>query len=247
MEKRNRIVVDNVSKKFRIGYKKNQSVLSRLISLVSGIEPKKDIWALKNVSFNAYEGEIVGIIGENGSGKSSLLRIISEIYYMNAGYLKVNGKLISIIDLEIGLNERLTMKDNIYYCCSLFNLSNKKINEKFNSIVELSELEEFVNTKIYQFSIGMIERLIFSIAIHCDPEILLLDEAIEVGDESFKKKAAAMIKDLVKKGVTVLLVSHDLPLIIKQCDRVIWMDKGRIVKKGNPKEIVREYTQCSKN
>jgi len=236
-----RVVVQNLSKKFKIGFKKRQSSLAKIISFFSGKEPKKIIWALRDISFKARAGEIIGIIGENGSGKSTLLRIIAGIYDKDEGKINVNGKIISLINLNIGLQPRLTMRDNIYLCCSLFGLSQKTIKQRFSSIVEFSELENFVNTKIYQFSEGMKQRLAFSIAIHCKSEILLLDEVFEVGDENFKIKSAEKIKEFIKKGASVLLVSHDLQMIEKYCDRAIWLDKGKIVKKGKTREVVKVY------
>ena len=239
----NRIIVKNISKKFKIGFKKHQSVLARFVSFFSGKEPKKIIQALKDVSFKVKKAEIVGIIGENGSGKSTLLRVIAGIYKQDKGEINVNGKIISAINLKIGLHQRLTMKDNIYFCCSLFGLSQKEIKKKLHLIVEFAELGNFINTKIYQFSEGMKSRLAFSIAIHCNPEILLLDEVFEVGDEKFKIKSADKIKGFVKKRATVLLVSHDLHMVKKYCDKVIWLDKGKIIKEGDIKEIIKEYVK----
>lgn len=237
----NRIIVKNISKKFKIGFKKHQSALARFVLVFSGKEPKKIIQALKDVSFRVKKGEIVGIIGENGSGKSTLLRIIAGIYKQGKGEVNVNGKIISVINLRAGFQPRLTMKDNVFLVCSFFGLSKKEIKQKFNSIVEFAKLKNFINTKIYQFSEGMKSRIAFSIAVHCNPEVLLLDEVFEVGDENFRKKSVDKIRDLVNEGVTALLVSHDLYMIEKYCERVIWLDKGKIVKKGKTKEIVREY------
>ena len=236
-----RIIINDVSKEFKIGFKKNQSALAKIISIFSGKEPKKSFWVLKNTTFNAKAGEMIGIIGKNGSGKSTLLRVIARIYEKDDGIIKTNGKIISLINLNIGLQDRLTMKDNIYLCCSLFDLSIKDINQRFKSIAKFAELEDFVNTKVYQFSSGMLQRLAFSIAIHCNPEILILDEVFEVGDEDFKKKSSDKIKGLVRNGATVLLVSHDLESIKKNCNRVIWMDRGKIIKEGKPTEIIKEY------
>jgi len=252
MEKENkknnkRIVAENISKIFKIGFKKNQSALARLIGLFSGKEPKKTIRALSNISFTAEKGEILGIIGENGSGKSTLLRTIAGIYRQNEGKIITNGKIISIINLNIGFHNRLIMKDNILLVSSFFGLSQKQIEQKFNSIVKFAELEPFINTKIYQFSEGMKARLAFSIAVHCGPKILLLDEVFEVGDEEFRKKSAEKIKELVKEGVTVILVSHNLNMIEKYCDRVIWLEQGKIKREGKAKEIIQEYTRIKKD
>jgi len=236
-----RIIVENVSKKFKIGFKKRQNALESFVSFFSGKEPKKEMWALTNVSFKANSAEIIGIIGENGSGKSTLLRTIAGIYKQDNGKIKTNGKIISLINLNVGMQHRLTMKDNIYLCCTLFNLSKKEIKKKFNPIVKFSELEKFIDTKLYQFSNGMLQRLTFSIAIHSNPDILLLDEVFEIGDENFRKKSVEKIKDLVNNGVAVILVSHHLRMIERYCKRVIWLEQGKIKKEGKAREVVKEY------
>jgi len=242
-----KVVINNISKEFNIGFKKNQSVLQRIISFLSGKESKKMIKVLDNISFKINSGEIVGIIGENGSGKSTLLRIIAGIYSRDSGEVFVNGKIISLINLNIGLKERLTMRENIFLCCSLFGLGKEIIKRKFNSIVEFSELSNFIDTKLYQFSNGMLQRIAFSIAIHCEPEILLVDEVFEVGDEEFKKKSGDKIRELVKNGGSVMLVSHDLDMIKKHCHRVIWLEKGKLKKIGSVEKITEEYKNWSLN
>ena len=235
-----RIILDNVTKEFKIGFKKNQGMLARFASLFSGREPKKTLKAVQGVSLAVNSGEIVGLIGKNGSGKSTLLRIIAGIY-PHYGAKKVNGHIVSLINLGSALIDRLTMKDNIFLAGSLFGLSQREIRKRFHSIVEFAGLEEFVHTKLYQFSRGMLERLAFSIAIHANPEILLLDEVFAVGDEDFRAKSANKIKELAKNGAGIILVSHELWLIEKYCDKVVWLKKGKIVKEGNTKEIIKEY------
>ena len=237
-----RIIVESVSKNFKIGFKKRESFLSRMLSLFSGREQKKTLEALKEVSLKVSPREIVGIIGKNGSGKSTLLRCLAKIYDYQ-GEIKTLGKIIPIISLNLGFQHRLTMKENIYLCCSLFGLSRKKIKEVLPSIVRFSELESFIDTKLYQFSSGMGNRLAFSIAIHCSPDILLLDEVFEIGDEMFRKKSAEKIKELVKKGAAVVLVSHDMEMIGKYCDKVILMEKGKIIKKGKTEEVIKKYKE----
>jgi ABC-type polysaccharide/polyol phosphate transport system ATPase subunit len=224
-----RIIVSHISKKFKIGFKKHQSALARLVSFFSGREPKREILVLKDISFSVEEGEILGIVGPNGSGKSTLLRIVSGIYEPDKGEVKTNGKIISLINLDIGFQSRLTMRDNIFICCSLFDVGLNDVKERFNSIVKFAGLENFVDTKLYQFSNGMLERLAFSIAIHCNPEILILDEVFEVGDDNFKTKSAKKIKELAKKGVAVLFVSHNDYLIKTYCDRVIRLHRRKLV------------------
>lgn len=245
MEKRNRIIVDNVNKKFKIGFIKNQSVLSKILSIFSGKENKKTLVALKNISFGIKEGEIVGIVGDNGSGKSTLLRCIARIYSKDSGKIGTKGKVISLINLKLGMQQRIDMKENIFLTGTLFGMTKKEIKKRFISIINFSGLNDFINTKIYQFSEGMKQRLVFSIAIHCNPKILLLDEIFEVGDGDFKKRSANKIKELVKQGASVLLVSHDLDLIKKHCNKIIWMEKGKIFKEGKTKEIIKEYKRRS--
>ncbi|HTY43710.1 MAG TPA: ATP-binding cassette domain-containing protein [Patescibacteria group bacterium] len=239
-----RIVLNNIFKKFR----KDQvqgSTLYKLMSLVSHRNSREKFYALDNISFNVKKGEVVGIIGENGSGKSTLLRIIAGIYKPDYGEIKTEGKIISIIDLGTSLQFDSTMADNIHLCATFLGLSRDEIRKKFDDIVEFSGLKEFVNTRIYKFSNGMITRLIFSIATHCDPEILLLDEIFAVGDEKFKKKSYKKIKDIIKKGCSVILTGHDMALMEKQCNRVIWLEQGKIMMEGKPKRIIEMYKRLS--
>jgi ABC-type polysaccharide/polyol phosphate transport system ATPase subunit len=236
-----RVIVKGVSKKFRKTFAGGSS-LSGFIALFSKQNNKKPVDALKKVSFSANSGEIIGIIGKNRSGKSTLLRTISGIYEPDSGKIETNGKIISLINLNIGMHDRLTLKDNVYLCSSLFGMSRKDTKSNFNSIIEFAELKDFVDEQIYKFSEGMKQRLAFSIAIHCNPDILLLDEVFEVGDESFKKKSADKIKELIQKGASVLLVSHDLEMIEKHLPKLIWMDKGTIKKQGATKEVLEAYS-----
>ncbi len=238
------IIVEGVCKEFRVGFRKNQPTLARFISLFSGREPKRTLRALDEVFFELEAGRILGVIGENGSGKSTLLRIIAGIYTKDKGRIAVNGNVIALINLYIGLKERLVMEDNIYLIGSFLGLSRKALKERFDSIVEFSELKDFINTKIYQFSNGMRQRLAFSIAVHCNPDILLLDEVFEVGDEHFRLKSADRLKELTKNGTSAILVSHEMWMVEKYCDRVIWLDKGRVIKEGKTEDVIREYKRA---
>ncbi len=240
-----RIIVDGVCKEFKIGFRKNEPALARLLSLFSEREPKRTLRALHEVSFKVEAGEILGIIGVNGCGKSTLLRIIAGIYDKDKGSVYVNGNIISLINLYIGLKGKLTMTDNIYLLGSFFGMSRKALKERFDMIVEFSELKDFINTKVYQFSSGMMSRLVFSIAVHCNPDVLLLDEIFEVGDEHFRLKSGNLLKEFVENGVSIILVSHDLPMLENRCDRVIWLDKGRIIKEGAAGDVVTAYRSAS--
>ena len=244
-----RLIVENISKKFRIGFKKRKSALSRFASALSTRESKKDFWALQKVSFSVEKKEVIGIIGRNGCGKSTLLRVVAGIYKPTTGFVKTNGKIISIIDLRAGLKMRLSMRDNIFLCLSLYGLNNKEIRKVFKDVVKFSGLQKYVDTKLYQFSMGMISRLAFSIiitaAVHARAAILLLDEVLSVGDEAFKLKCLKHIKQVSKSGVTVVIVSHRLNALEGICNRIIWMKKGEIHKIGPSKKIVKEYVKLS--
>lgn len=241
-----RLNVNNVSKIFNIGYKKDNGLLSSFLSLFSGKEPQKILQVLNDVSFKAYAGENIGIIGKNGSGKSTLLRLIANIYQIDSGNIHTKGKLIYIDGYGLGLKQKLTMRDNIYLVGLLMGLSEEEVTKRFSEIVSFSELEEFLDTKIYQFSSGMLNRLSFSITIHClehnNPEIILLDEVFGGGgDLSFQNKATARMEEFISGGATVVLVSHDLNLIKKYCNRVILLHKGRKIQEGDPETIIEIY------
>ncbi len=236
-----RIVADGLSKRFKIGYRKHELALAKFLSLFSGKEPTRLIWAIDDVSFKVGAGEVVGIIGKNGSGKSTLLRVIAGIYTPDKGKVRVEGKIISLINLNIGLKEKLTTEENIYICCALFGISQAEAALKAEEIIDFAELRDFAGTKIYQFSEGMKQRLIFSIALFCNPDIFLLDEVFEVGDEDFKAKSVKKVKEYVADGAAVILVSHDLDMMRRYCDRALWMGEGRIIRSGDARDIIDEY------
>ena len=246
-EKTKKISMEGISKRFKIGFRKRDGFLRKIIGMVSGREPKRIIKALDNVSVSVYGGEVLGIVGENGGGKSTLLRIMAGIYKADSGRGFVRGKVVSLLNLGAGLKTRLSMRDNIFLVGSLFGLSKKEIKRSFKSIVGFSDLGGFEDTKLYQFSEGMKERLAFSITIHCKPDILLLDEVFAVGDEEFRVKSAEKIKHLASSGAAVVFVSHELWMIEKFCDRVIWIEGGKIKKRGGSQEIVKEYEVFMKN
>jgi ABC-type polysaccharide/polyol phosphate transport system ATPase subunit len=239
-----RIILEKISKIFK-KEKISKPILKTILNLNLIRFKKEPIKILKNISFKINSNEIVGIIGRNGSGKSTLLRIISGIYKQDKGNIKINGKIISMINLYTGLQDMLTMKENIYLLGILFGLSKKEIKERMDKIIKFSELEEYSNTKLYKFSNGMLQRIAFSTAIYCDPKILLLDEVFEIGDEKFKKKSIKKMNQLVKEGISIVLVSHDLEMLERYCKRLIWIENGIIKKEGNPKEIIKDYLKIN--
>lgn len=242
-----RIIAENLSKRYLIGYRKEQNALGKIMSLISGREDKRPLWALKDVSFQASTGEILGIIGKNGSGKSTLLKVIAGILNYEQGRIRVFGKIIPLIYLWAGLQQRLTVRDNIFLVGSIFGLGQGTIRRRFSSIVHFADLADYVDTKLYQLTWGMGERLAFSLALHSDPEILLLDELFEVGDQDFRRKMADKIRQTVRDGGTVIFVSHELDTILKYSHRVLWMDRGMIYRQGSPLEIIPEYQRQGNN
>jgi ABC-type polysaccharide/polyol phosphate transport system ATPase subunit len=239
-----RIKVQNISKKFNLNKRKRQGALGKIIRIFSEKE-NSEIQVIKDISLTLNSGEILGIIGKNGSGKSTLLRIIAGIYTPDRGEVKLNGESVYLAGLALGLEDKLTMRENIFLVSSLLGLGQKDIKKKFDEIVAFSELKDYLDVKLSKFSSGMISRLAFSISIFCvshkNPDILLLDEVFSSGaDIKFQEKALKKMEELIKSGAAVVLVSHDLDLIEKYCNRTVWIDNG-LIKEGKPKEIIKEY------
>ncbi len=255
-----RIIVSQLNKKFSISYKESQSALARILMFFfrfvktpteERFKKKNKLQVLDGISFEAEAGENIGIIGNNGSGKSTLLRLIAEIYIPDSGEIKTNGRMVYLAGFGQGLQPLLTMSENIYLMGAMMGLSQKEITKRFNGIVKFAGLKDFVNTRVYQFSSGMSARLNFSVTIFClserNPDILLLDEVLNgAGDIDFQHKAVSKMEEFIRGGSTVILVSHDLSTIEKYCDRVIWLDRGKMVKIGKPHEVISHYIAANK-
>lgn len=197
--------------------------------------------ALENINLEVRRGEKVGIIGPNGSGKTTLLKIIAGITSPTSGIAETKGRVVSLIDLEAGFHPDLTGEQNIYINGMLLGLKKKEIEEKIRKIIEFAEIGRFIDTPLYTYSNGMKLRIGFSVVVHSNPDIILLDENLAVGDEDFKKKSYTKIQEFFRKGVTIVIVSHYLDFITKYCNRVIWIKKGIIKKDGEPREIIKQY------
>lgn len=238
------IKVDNVSMRFNLGIEKNYSLKLFFINLFKSKKkkPKKEaFWALQDVSFDVKPGEVIGFIGSNGAGKSTLLKVIAGVMKPTKGSVRVNGKICPMIELGAGFDPDLTARENIYLNGSVMGYSKQFIEEKFEDIVEFSELKDFLEVPIKNFSSGMTARLAFSIATVVDPEILIVDEILSVGDIAFQAKSEAKMRSMIGGGTTVLFVSHSLSQIEKLCDRVVWLEHGQVKKVGPTKEICKEY------
>ncbi len=248
----NRIVLNQVSKQFNLGFKRNNNALGRALSFVSGKEAHRTLSVLQDIFFNASAGENIGLIGRNGSGKSTLLRLIAGIYQADAGHISTQGEIVYLNGFRFGLKERLTMRENIYLVGTILGLNQKEINDRFDEIVEFSELGDFVDTKVYQFSSGMESRLSFSITIHClkqkNPDIVLLDEVLgSGGDLAFQNKALVQMEKFIRGGTTVLLVSHNLSFFEKYCRRSILLEQGRIIQDGPTDAVIKNYLELIDN
>ena len=239
----NVISVKNVSMKFRMTRDKIFSLKEYIIKLLKRDLKYEEFAALENVSFDVQKGEILGIIGYNGAGKSTILKIISGIMKPTSGSVKVRGKISPLIELGSGLDPELTPRENIFVNSYILGYSKKFIKEHFNEIVEFSELESFLDVPVKNFSSGMVARLGFSIATVVKPEILIVDEILSVGDFKFQLKSNEKIKEMFSSGTTVILVSHSIEQIEKLSTNVLWLEKGKVKKYGNAKEICKEYKE----
>lgn len=199
------------------------------------------IWALNDVSFEVKKGEVLGIIGKNGAGKSTLLKILSRITDPTIGHVKIRGRVSSLLEVGTGFHQELTGKENVYLNGAILGMTKKEMDQKFDEIVEFSGVEKFIHTPIKRYSSGMKVRLAFSVAAHIDPEILIVDEVLAVGDAEFQRKCLGKMDRVAKKGRAVLLVSHDMRAIIQLCSRVILLEEGRVRLTGSPSDVVSSY------
>ena len=206
---------------------------------------KEAFWVLKDVSFAVEPGEVVGIIGPNGAGKSTILKLISRIIEPTSGQVSVEGRVGALLELGAGFHPDLTGRENIYLNGSLLGLSRGEISRKIDAIIDFAELETFIDVPVKHYSSGMYVRLGFSVAVHTEPEILLVDEVLAVGDAAFQRKCLERIEQLEKAGCTIVFVSHDLNMMQRLCSRIIWLDEGRVIDGGNPESIVQQYIMWS--
>ncbi len=242
------IVISNVEKNFRkhtLLKKSYSSIKTTLLSrLFSKRYPRDNfLYALKGISINVPAGKSVGIIGSNGSGKSTLLKLISGIYQPDKGEIKVNGRISALIELGAGFHPDFSGRENIYLGGVMYGLSKKQIAERFESIVKYAELEDFIDDPVKTYSSGMYMRLGFSLAIHTDPDILLVDEVLAVGDASFVSRCKETISEFKRQGKTLILVTHDLDSVSRWCDEAIWLEKGVIREQGEPQLVIDRYLE----
>ncbi|MGC1616709.1 MAG: ABC transporter ATP-binding protein [Candidatus Acidiferrum sp.] len=220
----------------------------RLISLLrspfQGRSRSENIlWALRDVSFKVAQGEVVGIIGRNGAGKSTLLKVLSRITYPTSGRMKVNGRVASLLEVGTGFHEELSGRENIYLNGSILGMKKREVDSKLDSIVTYAGVERFVDTPIKRYSSGMRLRLGFAVAAHLDPDLLIVDEVLAVGDASFQRKCLNTMEELQSGGRTVLFVSHNMAAVENLCSRCLWIDAGQVLMDGSPRDVISAYMQ----
>lgn len=241
------IVVQNLCKRFRRFHADRPSSLKEAaLRGFKGITDKESFWALRDVSFRLERGKMAGVIGQNGAGKSTLLRLLGGVGKPTSGKIQVNGRIGALLDLTAGFHPDLTGRENVFVSGVICGLTRREVAEQMDSIIEFAELENFIDNPIRTYSTGMQMRLGFSVAIHTQPDILLIDEVLAVGDLSFQQKCLERIRKFKESGCTILLISHDLSQIKDFCDEAIWLRSGQLIAHGNPEIVVGEYmTQLS--
>jgi lipopolysaccharide transport system ATP-binding protein len=248
------IRIDNLSKRYRLGLAQRRGRnlteqivggLQRVYQAVSKRRAREDadFWALRNVGFEVWPGEAVGIIGRNGAGKSTLLKVLSRIVDPTDGRVEIRGRVGSLLEVGTGFHPELSGRENIYLNGSLLGMSRREIARKFDVIVAFSEVEQFLDTPVKRYSSGMFVRLAFAVAAHLDPEVLIVDEVLAVGDASFQRRCMDRMSDLVRSGRTILFVSHNMQLIPQLCRRAVLLERGRVARVGEAAQVTREYLE----
>ena len=244
------IRVKNISMRFNLGIEKGFSLKQGFVDLFSPKKRKerkerqdaaKEFWALDNVSFDIQRGEVVGLVGTNGAGKSTMLKIVSGVYKPTRGHVDVYGNICPMIELGAGFDMDLTAAENVYLNGAIMGYSKEFLEQKYQDIVDFSELHDFMDVPVRNFSSGMMARLAFSIATVVDPEILIVDEILSVGDAAFQAKSENKMLSMINGGTTVLYVSHSIDSICRLCNRVVWLDHGKVHMIGDAKEVCKAY------
>src|SRR5688572_15263476 len=238
----NAIEIANVSKIYRrFSHRKQFATLKSALlsrSLVRDLRPDETFSALTDVSFNVTKGQTLGVIGRNGSGKSTLLKLVAGITKPTTGTVKVNGRISALIELGAGFHPEISGRENVFINGIMLGLTKREITRRFDEIVDFAELQDFIDAPVKNYSSGMYMRLGFAVAIHVDPDVLLVDEVLAVGDEGFTHRCLDKFAEFKRRGKTILLVTHSLGLVERFCDEALWMDAGQMQVQGDPKRVV---------
>ncbi len=242
------ISVKNASKKYTIGKQRDGSLRGTLSSLFSNNKnSNEDFWALNDVSFDIQKGDVVGIIGKNGAGKSTLLKILSQITRPTEGEIELNGRVASLLEVGTGFHPELTGRENVFLNGTILGMTRKEVAAKFDEIVAFSGIEKFIDTPVKHYSSGMYVRLAFAVAAHLEPEILIIDEVLAVGDAEFQKKSLGKMKDVAGEGRTVIFVSHNMQAINLLCTKAVVLSQGNVLYQGNVIEGIKYYNELFLN
>jgi lipopolysaccharide transport system ATP-binding protein len=236
---------EHIGKRYRLGeretYKTLRDSLASLVSSSRHRAAQATLWALDDVSFEVAPGAVLGIIGRNGAGKSTLLKILSRVTRPTRGRVLLHGHVASLLEVGTGFHPELTGRENIFLNGAILGMKRKEIIRRFDEIVAFAELERFLDTPVKRYSSGMYMRLAFAVAAHLEPEILIVDEVLAVGDAAFQKKCLGKMSTVASTGRTVLFVSHSMPAVQSLCQDVIWLDAGKVVERGRPADVIRQY------
>ena len=235
------IKAEHVSVKYLMTYDRIKSMKEYLVQLVKGKIPYEEFWALKDVSFEVKKGEVLGIIGHNGAGKSTLLKVISGILKPTEGSVQINGTIVPMLELGSGFDFDLTGRENVFLNGAILGYSEQFLKEKYEEIVAFSELGQFIDVPLRNYSSGMVMRLAFSIATVVNPDVLIVDEILAVGDADFQEKSKKRMLELMGGGTTVLFVSHSLPQIREMCNNAIWLEHGQMKLCGDVQKVCDAY------
>ena len=245
MSKQPAIIVDNVSMKFNLSKEKVDSLKDYIIKSIKKEIKYNEFWALQNVSFTVEKGDRVGILGLNGAGESTLLKVIAGVFKPTEGSVTKHGKMVPLLELGAGFDQQYTGKENIYLYGAMLGYSKEFIDEKYDEIVKFSELKDFIDVPIKNYSSGMKSRLGFSIATVVSPKILILDEVLSVGDAKFRKKSEKKVLSMFDSGVTVLFVSHSLAQVQRICNKAMILEKGKLIAYGDIDTISKQYEKMT--
>jgi len=238
------IRAEGLWKQYRRPHVKATSVKEALLAFVRGQRGYDEFWALRDVSFEVREGEAIGLVGPNGSGKSTILGLLARVLKPTRGAIDIRGRVCPLLELGTGFHVDLTGRENVFLNASLLGLSHKETAARYDSIVDFAEIPDFMDSPVKTYSTGMVIRLGFSIAVHVDPDILLIDEVLGVGDEHFQHKSFGRLLDFKRQGKTIFVVSHNLESVLQLCDRAIWLDRGRVIKDEDSTEVITKYKQA---
>ena len=231
--------VSHLSKRFRLFHERNQSLKQSLLNLRRSSH--EDFWALRNINFDVFEGETFGIIGHNGSGKSTVLKCLTKIFEPDEGTVSVNGSISALLELGAGFHPELSGRENVFLNAAILGVPRKIVHDRFDDIVEFSGLEQFIDTPVKNYSSGMFVRLGFAVAINVDPDVLIIDEVLAVGDADFQAKCGDKIADFRDRGKTIVLVTHSMSDVVRLCQRAAWIHHGELRMIGAPTEITDAY------